>query len=199
MKEFVKTMLAVICALIVLSIIRFVFFLVMLGSMAAMGGTTPTIPKSGAVLDINMEDFTLSEQTNDQPAPQFSLAGVSATMSSVGVRDALLALQEAASDPSIRFVLLRPDAANGGVAQLEEFRKALEAFRSFGKPILAYTENPSNGSYYLASVADKILMGSAQRPRRYVYAHRPGHPAVLPEGHPGQAGRERAAHPSWQI
>lgn len=161
MKEFVKTMLAVICALIVLSIIRFVFFLVMLGSMAAMGGTTPTIPKSGAVLDINMEDFTLSEQTNNQPAPQFSLAGVSATMSSVGVRDALLALQEAASDPAIRFVLLRPDAASGGVAQLEEFRKALEAFRSFGKPILAYTENPSNGSYYLASVADKILMGSA--------------------------------------
>ena len=161
MKEFVKTMLAVICALIVLSIIRFVFFLVMLGSMAAMGGTTPAIPKSGAVLDINLEDFTLSEQTNDQPAPQFSLAGVSATMSSVGVRDALLALQEAASDPAIRFVLLRPDAASGGVAQLEEFRQALESFRSFGKPILAYTENPSNGSYYLASVADKILMGSA--------------------------------------
>lgn len=161
MKEFVKTMLAVICAFIVMGILRFLFFLMLLGS-AAIGSSSPAIPKTGGVLDLNMAEFTLAEQTNNEPAPQFSLmGGISTNMASVGVRDAILALEEAASDPAIKFVYLRPDAATGGIAQLEEFRNALSAFRASGKPILAYSENPSNGSYYLASVADKILMGNA--------------------------------------
>ncbi|MCR5561120.1 MAG: signal peptide peptidase SppA [Bacteroidales bacterium] len=154
-------MLAVICAFVVMGIVRFVFLLMFMGSMAAFGSSKPVLPKTGGVLDVNMSEFVLAEQSNSEPAPQFSLTGVSATTGSVGVRDALLAMQTAASDPAIKFVLLRADSASGGIAQLEEFRKALQAFRAFGKPVVAYTESPSNGSYYLASVADKILMGSA--------------------------------------
>ena len=161
MKDFVKTMLAVICAFIVMGILRFLFFLVFLGS-AAMGSSTPAIPRSGAVLDLDMSQFTLAEQTDNEPVPQFSLmGGISTNMVSVGILDATRALEEAANDPAIKFAYLRADAASGGIAQLEEFRKALSAFRASGKPILAYTESPSNGSYYLASVADKILMGRA--------------------------------------
>ena len=161
MKDFVKTMLAVICAFIVMGILRFLFFLVFLGS-AALGSSTPAIPKTGAVLDLDMSQFTLAEQTDDEPVPQFSLmGGISTNMVSVGILDVTRALEEAANDPAIKFAYLRADAASGGIAQLEEFRKALSAFRASGKPILAYTESPSNASYYLASVADKILMGSA--------------------------------------
>ena len=162
MKDFVKTMLAVICAFIVMGILRFLFFLVFLGSAAAMGSGTTVIPKSGAVLDLNMADFMLAEQTNTEPIPQFSLmGGMTTNMVSVGVLDAAKALEAAANDPAIQFVFLRPDYASGGFAQIEEFRKALSAFRASGKPILAYTESPSNASYYLSSVADKILMGKA--------------------------------------
>ena len=161
MKDFVKTMLAVICAFIVMGILRFLFFLVFLGS-AALGSSTPAIPKTGAVLDLDMSQFTLAEQTDNEPVPQFSLmGGISTNMVSVGILDVTRALEEAANDPAIKFAYLRADAASGGIAQLEEFRKALSAFRASGKPILAYTESPSNASYYLASVADKILMGSA--------------------------------------
>ena len=161
MKEFVKIILAVICAFVIMGILRFLFFLLILGS-AAMSGSGPAVPKTGGVLDINMSQFVLAEQTNSDPVPQFSLAGgVSTTTASVGLRDAVLALEEAANDPAIKFAYLRADAASAGVAQMEEFRKALAAFRNSGKPVLAYTEAPSNGSYYLASVADKILMGKA--------------------------------------
>ena len=154
-------MLAVICAFIVMGILRFLFFLVFLGS-AALGSSTPAIPKTGAVLDLDMSQFTLAEQTDNEPVPQFSLmGGISTNMVSVGILDVTRALEEAANDPAIKFAYLRADAASGGIAQLEEFRKALSAFRASGKPILAYTESPSNASYYLASVADKILMGSA--------------------------------------
>ena len=161
MKDFVKMMLAVICAFIVMGILRFLFFLLFLGS-AALGSSTPAIPKTGAVLDLDMSQFILAEQTDSEPIPQFSLmGGISANMASVGILDATRALEEAAGDPAIKFAYLRADSASGGIAQLEEFRKALSAFRASGKPILAYTENPSNGSYFLASVADKILMGKA--------------------------------------
>jgi protease-4 len=46
----------------------------------------------------------------------------------------------------------------GGIAQIEEFRTALNNFRNSGKPIIAYIENPTNAGYYLASVSDKVYM-----------------------------------------
>lgn len=154
-------MLAVIAAFIVLAVLRFLFFLMMLGSMAALGKSSTAMPKSGGVLDINLSEFTLGEQSQSDPAPSFSLTGVTSMLPTVGIRDAVLALQEAANDPAIQFVYLRADGVSAGISQLEEFRGALQAFRACGKPVVAYTEAPGNGSYYLASVADKIYMGNA--------------------------------------
>ena len=160
MKDFVKTIVAVICAFVILGILRGIFFLIMLGSMALSGSSTSAVPKTGGVLDLNLSNFTLGEQTQSEPAPSLSSMSFE-TIPTVGIRDAVTALQEAAVDPAIKFVFLRPDGALGGMSQLEELRKALSAFRESGKPVLAYTETPSNGSYYLASVADKVLMGNA--------------------------------------
>lgn len=160
MKDFVKTIVAVICAFVIMGILRGIFFLIMLGSMALSGSSTSAVPKTGGVLDLNLSNFTLGEQTQSEPAPSLSSMSFE-TIPTVGIRDAVMALQEAATDPAIKFVFLRPDGALGGMSQLEELRKALSAFRESGKPVLAYTETPGNGSYYLASVADKVLMGNA--------------------------------------
>ena len=160
MKDFVKTIVAVICAFVILGILRGIFFLIMLGSIALSGSSTPAVPKTGGVLDLNFSTFSLGEQTQSEPAPSLNSMSLETTPT-VGIRDAILALQEAAVDPAIKFVFLRPDGALGGMSQLEELRKALSAFRESGKPVLAYTETPGNGSYYLASVADKVLMGNA--------------------------------------
>ncbi|MBQ4390008.1 MAG: signal peptide peptidase SppA [Bacteroidales bacterium] len=160
MKDFVKTIVAVICAFVILGILRGIFFLIMLGSMALSGSSTPAVPKTGGVLDLNLSSFTLGEQSQSEPAPSLSSMSFE-TIPTVGIRDAVMALQEAAVDPAIKFVFLRPDGALGGISQLEELRKALSAFRESGKPVLAYTETPGNGSYFLASVADKVLMGNA--------------------------------------
>ena len=160
MKDFVKTIVAVICAFVIMGILRGIFFLIMLGSMALSGSSTSAVPKTGGVLDLNLSNFTLGEQSQSDPAPSLSSMSFE-TIPTVGIRDAVTALQEAAVDPAIKFVFLRPDGALGGMSQLEELRKALSAFRESGKPVLAYTETPGNGSYYLASVADKVLMGNA--------------------------------------
>ena len=160
MKDFVKTIVAVICAFVIMGILRGIFFLIMLGSMALSGSSTPAVPKTGGVLDLNLSSFTLGEQSQSDSAPSLSSMSFE-TIPTVGIRDAVTALQEAAVDPAIKFVFLRPDGALDGMSQLEELRKALSAFRESGKPVLAYTETPGNGSYYLASVADKVLMGNA--------------------------------------
>ena len=160
MKEFVKMMLAVICAFIVMQMVGFFLLFIMVGAMS-LGGSKTVLPREG-VLDIDMAQFTLAEQTQEESfSPSVSLlGGVSTPTPSIGLWDAIQALEAAAADPSIKYVLLRPDMASGGVSSLEELRAALAEFRKSGKAVVAYTENPGNGSYYLASVADKIYMSS---------------------------------------
>jgi len=157
MKEFVKMVCAVICALLLVQILGFLLFFLSIGSIALSGGNKPVLPREG-VLDLNMADFTLGEQAQEA---DFSVAALSSGFQPVlGLWDAVQALEKAAADPAIKYVFLRPDAASGGVATMEEFRDALVRFRESGKPVVAYLENPGNGSYYLATAADKIYLSS---------------------------------------
>ena len=159
MKEFVKMMLAVICAFIVMQVVGFILLFIMIGSVS-LGSSKTVLPREG-VLDIDMAQFALGEQTlDDSFSPSLSLAGMSAGGATIGLWDAIQAIEAAAADPGIKYILLRSDAASGGVSSLEELRAALAEFRKSGKAVVAYTENPSSGSYYLASVADKVYMTS---------------------------------------
>ena len=160
MKEFVKMMLAVICAFIVMQLVGFFLLFIMVGSMAALGSGKTVLPREG-VLDIDMSSFTLGDQTQDESfSPSVSLLGLSAGGPTIGLWDAVQAIEAAAADPGIKYILLRPDAASGDISSLEELRTALAEFRKSGKAVVSYIENPGNGSYYLASVSDKIYMTS---------------------------------------
>ena len=159
MKDFVKMMLAVICAFIVMQIVGFFLLFAMVGAMS-LGSSKTVLPREG-VLDIDMDQFTLGEQTQDDTfSPGVSLLGMSAGGATIGLWDAVQAIEAAAADPGIKYILLRADAASGGTSSIEELRAALAEFRKSGKAVVAYTEYPSCGSYYLASVADKIYMTS---------------------------------------
>ena len=158
MKEFVKMMLAVICAFILMQIVGFFLFFIMVGSVAVAGGGKTVLPRQG-VLDIDMAQFSLAEQTTEDPFGGLPIGGYS-NIPTVGLWDAIQAIDAAAADPGIQYILLRPDAASAGISSLEEFRDALSEFRKSGKAVVAYTENPDNASYFVASVADKIYMTS---------------------------------------
>ena len=159
MKDFVKMMLAVICAFFVMQLVGFFLLFAMVGAMS-LGSSKTVLPREG-VLDIDMAQFTLGEQTMDESfSPSVSLLGMSAGGPTVGLWDAVQAIEAAAADPGIKYILLRADAASGGTSSIEELRAALAEFRKSGKAVVAYTENPTCGSFYLASVADKIYMTS---------------------------------------
>ena len=86
------------------------------------------------------------------------LKGNSVDISSIGIHDIIKTINNAATDPSIKLIYMRPDAVMGGMAQVEELRTALSNFRMSGKAIVSYVECPSNAGMYLASVSDKIYM-----------------------------------------
>ncbi|MCR5352356.1 MAG: signal peptide peptidase SppA [Bacteroidales bacterium] len=164
MKDFVKTVLAVICGLFIAGFIAFILFFGMLGSLAST--SKPILPKSG-VLKIDLGNFVLGEQSQSANPfggmdPTTLLTGGAGTSTSViGIWDAVQAVNAAAEDPGIKFIYLRTDGNLSGVTDLEELRVALERFRATsGKPVITYMESFSTGEYYLASVSDKIYMSS---------------------------------------
>lgn len=158
MKEFFKWVLAVICGLIIWGIVKAVMFFMMLGSMAAIGATsTSTLPKDGVLL-LDLADVAITEQTSEV-SPMAALKGGSTT-AQVGILDAVNAIHKAAEDPGVEYILLKTDGIASSVTKMEELRKALTEFRKSGKAVVAYGEAFTSGSYYIASVADKIYTTS---------------------------------------
>ncbi len=67
-------------------------------------------------------------------------------------------IQRAREDKTISGLILRIDNLGIGLAKVQELREALLDFKSSGKKIYAFMELGGNKEYYLASVADKIIM-----------------------------------------
>lgn len=68
-------------------------------------------------------------------------------------------IEEARTDPQISGLFLTIRNPQIGWGRLADFREALKDFRGSGKPVVAYLGPSSgNGSYYLASAADKVYM-----------------------------------------
>ena len=166
MKDFVKMVLAVMCGLILMGVICFILFFGMIGSMAAAGNSKPVLPKSG-VLKIDLGKMVIGEQTQeanpfgDLDPTSLLMGGGTDSRDILGIWDAVQAVNAAAEDPAVKFIYLRTDDNATGVSDLEELRGALEHFRAAsGKAVVTYMENPGAGTYYLASVSDKIYMPS---------------------------------------
>lgn len=113
----------------------------------------------GKVLKIDMSD-TIAEKgsestpfTLDLGLPIGGFDG-----SKVSLLSLERALEKAAEDDDIAMVYLNYDKLSAGTAALEELRECLARFSAAGKPVIAYGAGLSNGSYYIASVADRVFM-----------------------------------------
>ena len=149
--------LATLTGLLLFGFISMFIMIGMIGAMAAAGSSKPVMPAE-AVLSIDFSKMILAEQTEE--ADPFAALQGGEMISPVGIYEAIKAVNAAAEDPAIRYIYMRPDAASGGFARIEEFRTALKNFRNSGKAVVSYIENPTNAGYYLASVSDKIYMTS---------------------------------------
>ncbi len=163
-KEFVKWVLAVLCGLFVWGIVKAVFFIMMIGSVgasaSATGSSAPALPKEG-VLEMDMSKLVISEQSTES-MPTLSLSSLSSASftENIGLYDAVRAIHKAAEDPGVKLILLKTDNIASDITTVSDVRKALTDFRKSGKAVVAYGEAFTSGSYYLASIADKIYTTS---------------------------------------
>ena len=154
MKDFLKMTLAVVIGCLIIGIVKIFIMFGFVGSLSLLGKQQPVMPAS-AILRIDMSTVQLAEQTTDIGV----LSSISGKQTgTIGILDAIRAIETAAADPAIKYIYLKPDMATGGMAQIEELRQALVNFRMSGKPVISYIENPTNAGYYLASASDKIFM-----------------------------------------
>ncbi len=158
MKGFLKTLFASFVGSLIALSLCFFLFLAIIGSIATLGSSdSSAVVPSSAILKI---DFStpVSERGNNDPLSGFSGFSFKPAPKSISLLAAVQAIDKAAFDPSIKFIYMNLSEMNIGISQLEEVREAIGRFRKAGKAVIAYATNYSQGSYYMASAADKIYM-----------------------------------------
>src|SRR2546430_5761460 len=149
MKRILVGALACIGGLVVLLI---VIALGLGGLVWARKGTVP----AQTILEVDLTRG-LQEQAADDPVTSFLLA------KHPTVRDVVEALHRAATDDRVVALIARVGSAHMGLAQLQEVRDAVLAFREKGKRAVAYAAtfgefDAGNGAYYLATAFDTIYL-----------------------------------------
>ncbi len=67
-------------------------------------------------------------------------------------------MKKLTDDPEVEGIYLKMEGFGAGWAKMQEMRDALVKFKEAGKQIVVYAESLGNGTFYLASVADRIYM-----------------------------------------
>jgi protease-4 len=156
MKDFFKFMFASMLGFLIMSMVMFFIFIGVISGLAAMMQTQETQVAENSLLHIEF-DAPLIDRTSNDPFANFNFMNMDITRS-IGLNDILKNLDKASRDPKIKGIYLDLSGMQGGMATAEEIRQALMEFKKSGKFILAYSENYTQGSYYLASTADTIYL-----------------------------------------
>lgn len=155
--NFLKVFLACLLAIVVGSIVTFLFWLfLLLGVAGSMESTVAVQPNS--ILKIDLAEVIVDSPSVD-PFASIDLMTMQTTHR-LPLLKVLRAVEAAKADERIKGIYLRMNGLGGieGSALLEEVRAALVDFKQSGKFIVSYNETYSQGSYYLASAADSIYM-----------------------------------------
>lgn len=158
MKPFVRNLLAVITGIAIMWLIAFLIITALVRGVIRSFEQEPSLP-GNSVLVVDLSAFHMDEQTTDIPAAD--LLGGMVGAETVGLWDACDAIVTAAYDPAVRCLYLKPDGGDASPAAMEELRAAVQLFHQSGKPVVSYLQNPSNGSLYLGTAADKVFMTSS--------------------------------------
>lgn len=156
MKEFFKYVLATVVGIIAVSIIGFSLFFMAIGILISSAEKQVTV-QNNSMLVIDLERQIVDRAPND-PFQNLDVPGFP-QLKTIGLDDIQTALKKAVHDDRIKGVYLKLSMVNGGMASVEEIRNMLIAFKdSCDKPVYAYGDSYDQKSYYLATVADEIVV-----------------------------------------
>ena len=153
MKEFFKYVLATVVGIMLVGIFSFFMGLMMLVSLAISSNQKPMI-EDNSILRISLSG-TISDRASSNP---WAILLGNDLAEQQGLDDIIKAIKVASEDEDIKGIYIEGGMLQSDFATLQELRKALLDFKESGKFIIAYGENYTQGAYYVASVADKVLV-----------------------------------------
>jgi protease-4 len=159
MKNFFTSMLGALVALVIFTGGGLLLFIGFVGAIAAMSGQEKTVAiEPGSYLVFNLD----ANITDAPPRVDFSIFTRDNRPETLQLRTVTRALRAAATDDRIAGVLLTgslaPSGYGTGYAALKEIRAALMAIKAAGKPVKAYLTFADRKDYYLASVANDVVL-----------------------------------------
>ncbi len=149
-------MLASMAGFILTMLIMFFFLTVFIASVASMAGKKEVTISEKTLLHLKF-DKAIPERSPAGPF-QFSTTSIFETTNVPGLLETMDLIKKASEDQNIAGIYLELSGIPSGMATLEEVRNELLEFKKSGKFIYAYGEVYSQKAYYLASVADKIMI-----------------------------------------
>ena len=157
MKDFFKFMFASMLGIFIMSIIIFFIFIGIIISFASTM-ENEKIKVAENTLMVMKLNTPIPDRSPVYPFSGFDFQNMEPKKQPLGLNDILKNLDKAARDENIKGIYLNLNGVQAGSATLVEIREALVKFKESGKFIISYSEVYTQGSYFLATTADKIYM-----------------------------------------
>lgn len=152
MKDFIKYTFASLLGVVLAGIVFTILGIITMTGMIASSDTETTVNENSVFfLDLN---GTLSERVEDNPFQAF----MDEEFQAYGLDDILTSIKKAKEHENIKGIYLQTASLETSFASLEEIRHALADFKESGKFIVAYADQYTQSMYYLASIADKVIV-----------------------------------------
>ena len=153
MKDFLKFTLATITGIIVSGVLLFIVSILMMFSMLYSSDSEVTV-RENSILKLDLNGSLVERSGED---PWAILMGDESA--AYGLDDLLASIRKAKENENIKGIYIEAtDLATDGFAALKEVRDALADFKESGKFIVAYGDMYTQPMYYVASVADRVLL-----------------------------------------
>ena len=152
MKDFIKYVLATVVGLLLFFIVIGIIGAMSIVGMIASGNATTNV-SDNSVLVLNLSG-TMEEQAGSNYMDMLYGTGIN----SIGLSETLSAIKKAKDNDKIKGIYIEAGMFSADFASIQEVRDALVDFKKSGKWIVAYGDTYTQGTYYLASVADKLWL-----------------------------------------
>ncbi len=156
--KFLKIFFAALLASLVSGVLGMLLWvIVIVCSLTSIGASSVVAHNEPTILKIELADiYSDAPEANPFALIDFRSMKMRSSISMLGI---LKAIESAADDDYIEGIYLNISSYNTmPAASIEELRSALELFKQSGKFVIAYSDNYTQGAYYLSSVADKVYL-----------------------------------------
>ena len=153
MKDIMKQAFATVVGILIFTVAMGIIGVISILGMVASSDSTPNV-KDNSVLVLQLPG-QMQERTEDDVFGFLS----GGEMTSIGLDEMLEAVDKAKNDENVKGIYIEAGMfAPDGVASVQALRNKLAEFKKSGKWIVAYGDQYTQASYWLCSVADKVMI-----------------------------------------